>query len=232
MVTVSKLVITLSRGWSRSYGPWNVLIYTPPNAFSGCESSWYLFSFQFRYTRHVDFFIMIVAALASVIHGMALPIILLNFGDLVNGFINQHASKCFAVLTGGVVNCSATLPNDIGRTLSEALAAQNVTFPGVNCSLVILETTTFTDILTMCSAATTCLTDAAFFAEINRVMFNFLRIGIAIFIVAYFQILFFQLACERQVHKIRTKFYRAVLRQNVGWFDANPSGALSSRLSE
>ena len=42
----------------------------------------------------------------------------------------------------------------------------------------------------------------------------------------------YQLAAERQVYKIRLLFYQAILRQNIGWFDSNPSGELSSRLTE
>ena len=43
---------------------------------------------------------------------------------------------------------------------------------------------------------------------------------------------FYQTACERQLYKIRLNYYRAILRQDIGWFDGNPSGELASRLSE
>uniref|UniRef100_A0A1X7TB27 ABC transmembrane type-1 domain-containing protein n=1 Tax=Amphimedon queenslandica TaxID=400682 RepID=A0A1X7TB27_AMPQE len=41
-----------------------------------------------------------------------------------------------------------------------------------------------------------------------------------------------QLACERQVYKIRLAYYRAVLHQDIGWFDLNASGELTSRLND
>lgn len=60
----------------------------------------------------------------------------------------------------------------------------------------------------------------------------YVGIATAILIVSGLQSLLFQSVAERQIHLIRQKFYRAILRQDIGWFDANPSGELSSRLSE
>ena len=54
----------------------------------------------------------------------------------------------------------------------------------------------------------------------------------ATFILAFLQISTMQLACERQVYKIRLAYYRAVLHQDIGWFDLNASGELTSRLNE
>ena len=61
---------------------------------------------------------------------------------------------------------------------------------------------------------------------------TFVGIGLGVLLLGYIQITLYQIADERQVHKIRLLFYRAVLRQNIGWFDSNPSGELASRLSE
>lgn len=40
------------------------------------------------------------------------------------------------------------------------------------------------------------------------------------------------LSCERQVNKLRREFLKAILRQEIAWFDENQSGELTSRLSE
>ena len=53
-----------------------------------------------------------------------------------------------------------------------------------------------------------------------------------VFLASYIQVFFYQTACERQLYKIRLYYYRAILRQDIGWFDSNPSGELASRLSE
>ena len=39
-------------------------------------------------------------------------------------------------------------------------------------------------------------------------------------------------ACERQIFKMRRAFFKSILRQDMGWFDSNPSGELTTRLTE
>ena len=63
-------------------------------------------------------------------------------------------------------------------------------------------------------------------------LYLFLIIAGVVFVAAYFQISFMQTACERQVQKMRLLYYQCVLRQEIGWFDLNPSGEVSSRLNE
>ena len=83
-----------------------------------------------------------------------------------------------------------------------------------------------------------CLSDDTFFRGLGGVDGIYWQLGlygiitVATFITAFFQISTMQLACERQVHKIRLAYYRAVLHQDIGWFDLNPSGELTSRLNE
>lgn len=47
-----------------------------------------------------------------------------------------------------------------------------------------------------------------------------------------FQITLFMAACERQVNKIRKQFFKAIIKQEIGWFDKHQSGELTTRLSE
>ena len=83
-----------------------------------------------------------------------------------------------------------------------------------------------------------CLTDDTFiFGEggvdgILWTIYLLLIITVGVFIAAYFQISLIQTACERQVQKMRLLYYQSVLRQDIGWFDVNPSGEVSSRLNE
>lgn len=57
-------------------------------------------------------------------------------------------------------------------------------------------------------------------------------IGIAVFVGSHFQVMFWQIACERQVHRLRQAFFRAVLRQEMSWFDQQSSGELTTRLAD
>ena len=88
------------------------------------------------------------------------------------------------------------------------------------------------------STASSCLTDETFIYGSGGVdgilwtIYLFLIVTVGVFIAAYIQISLMQTACERQVQKMRLLYYRSVLRQDIGWFDLNPSGEVSSRLNE
>lgn len=160
---------------------------------------------------------MLIGTVSAIAHGTALPLLFLYFGDLVDSFIFQEISSRIAQnisdTIGMEVNCSS------------------------NFSLMLDENTTLTTIDTVLRgtfqlASANCLLGDDFIREINITTFIFVGIGVAVLIGAFLQITTFQLSAERQVYKIRIKYYRAIMRQNIAWFDENPSGALINRLSE
>ena len=77
-----------------------------------------------------------------------------------------------------------------------------------------------------------CIGNNAFLAEINRLVIFFAIIAVVVFIFGTIQVLTYQTSSERQAYKMRLAYYRAILRQNIAWFDENASGAIASRLSE
>ena len=77
-----------------------------------------------------------------------------------------------------------------------------------------------------------CVDEGKLIILINQSVYSFVGLALGTFLVSLIQIFFYQTACERQLYKIRLYYYRAILRQDIGWFDSNPSGELASRLSE
>eukprot|EP00906_Rhabdomonas_costata_P038107 RCo053809 len=55
--------------------------------------------------------------------------------------------------------------------------------------------------------------------------------GVGCWVLASIGVSFWIVAGENQLRKLRTEFFAAVLRQEVGWFDTTKTGELSSRLS-
>lgn len=165
---------------------------------------------------------MLVGTAAAIAHGAAFPIAMLIFGDITNAFVNHDASRELANsntvnfsgltvrnITGGVVNCSTTyLPGtELNFTLSDLLAR-------------------------LISDQFSCLESDEFIAEVNRLTYIFIGIACGAFLVAIIQTWTFQTAAERQVYRLTLRFYRAVLRQDVSWFDVNPAGEISTAISE
>jgi len=66
----------------------------------------------------------------------------------------------------------------------------------------------------------------------HPIIFYYCLIGIISLICGWLQVTMFQLAAERQITKIRTLFFRAILKQEISWFDLNPTGEINSRLNE
>ena len=181
---------------------------------------------------------MALGSILAICHGVALPLLMLAFGDLTNAFINHDISQQLANnFSNGTIDCSLPFPPfSYNLTISEfvALTSNTSTLGGsFECSYIITPSSTIDDFASNCiQTQARCLTNSEFISVVNVQVFYFLGIAAAVFISAYFQISLFQTACERQVHKIRLFYYRAILRQEIGWFDANPGGELSSRLSE
>ena len=57
-------------------------------------------------------------------------------------------------------------------------------------------------------------------------------VGGAVIIAGYFQVAFWLISANRQAYKIRAALLRAVLRQDISWFDVNDSRSITTRLSE
>lgn len=163
---------------------------------------------------------MLLGALAAIVHGTALPVLFLFFGDLLDSFIYQAISSGIAQgvsnQTGTGIDCSSVFNITLG----------NNTVTDVNITYVIqnLPNSSFTGI--------GCLLGADFINQINVTILVFVGIAIVVLIVAWMQICTYQFSAERQVHKIRLRYYRAIMRQNIAWFDENPTGELVNRLSE
>lgn len=56
--------------------------------------------------------------------------------------------------------------------------------------------------------------------------------SIFLFVFIVFQIACLESAAERQTHKLRQSYFKAVLRQEIAWFDEQQSGEVASRLTE
>lgn len=165
---------------------------------------------QFRYATWFDLLLLLFGAIAAIAHGAALPLLMFYFGDLVNTFISESITAQLIPVLQPMV------PNDTV----------------IDCSTLFNNTLTITDIIQMNFTEGMCLIGSDFINEINIQIFAFVGIGVGTFIAAYVQITFVQTAAERQIYKIRLKYYQSVLRQDIAWFDANPTGEIATRLSE
>ncbi|KAI6217968.1 P-glycoprotein [Aphelenchoides fujianensis] len=55
-------------------------------------------------------------------------------------------------------------------------------------------------------------------------------IGIAMFTAASLQVYCLMTACENMMNRLRKRFFRAVMRQNIAWFDERQTGSMATQL--
>uniref|UniRef100_A0A1I8APD0 ABC-type xenobiotic transporter n=1 Tax=Steinernema glaseri TaxID=37863 RepID=A0A1I8APD0_9BILA len=60
----------------------------------------------------------------------------------------------------------------------------------------------------------------------------YLVLGVLMFISSYIQIACWESVAERLVHKIRKTYLKAILRQQISWFDLQQTGHLTSKLTD
>ncbi|XP_055128818.1 phosphatidylcholine translocator ABCB4 isoform X3 [Symphalangus syndactylus] len=68
--------------------------------------------------------------------------------------------------------------------------------------------------------------------EMTRYAYYYSGLGAGVLVAAYIQVSFWTLAAGRQIRKIRQKFFHAILRQEIGWFDINNTTELNTRLTD
>ncbi|KAK1172557.1 hypothetical protein AOXY_G5169 [Acipenser oxyrinchus oxyrinchus] len=68
--------------------------------------------------------------------------------------------------------------------------------------------------------------------QMTRFAYYYSGLGAVVLLAAYMQISFWTLAAGRQIKKLRKKFFHAVVRQEIGWFDVNEVGELNTRLTD
>ncbi|XP_059113272.1 ATP-dependent translocase ABCB1 [Peromyscus eremicus] len=135
---------------------------------------------MFRYAGWLDKLYMLVGTLAAIIHGIALPLMMLVFGDMTDSFAN--------------------VGNFLPNTTNETGYITNMTGN--------LE------------------------EEMTTYAYYYTGIGAGVLIVAYIQVSFWCMAAGRQIHKIRQKFFHAIMNQEIGWFDVHDVGELNTRLTD
>ncbi|KAK7834842.1 hypothetical protein U0070_022813, partial [Myodes glareolus] len=135
----------------------------------------------FRYAGWLDRLYMLVGTLAAVIHGIALPLMMLVFGDMTDSFANV------GTFSPNMTNGTDYNASDIFSNLED---------------------------------------------EMTTYAYYYTGIGAGVLIVAYLQVSFWCLAAGRQIHKIRQKFFHAIMNQEIGWFDVHDVGELNTRLTD
>ena len=159
---------------------------------------------------------MIIGTVAAVVHGAALPTFIWQFGKANKVFANEYISRDIA----RSLNLS-TSPVECGVLTQTCLLPENIDTS--QCYILIND------------SRVECTSKSDLLEELDKpdgpILF-FCWLGLTVLVTGWLHVSLFQVACERQVNVIRKRFFRAILSQDISWFDANGTGELNSRMNE
>uniref|UniRef100_A0A6Q2XFI5 ABC-type xenobiotic transporter n=1 Tax=Esox lucius TaxID=8010 RepID=A0A6Q2XFI5_ESOLU len=166
-----------------------------------------VFWIQFRYATCCEVFLMVIGLLCSAIHGIALPLMCVVFGDMTDNFV-QSGQQYFTNLTK-LLKCLVGL---IQKTVP---TEPNPSFPR---QLLLGHTFWVPGIL--------------IYIFSYRNAYYFVGIGCAVLLLGTFQVMLFLLTATKQTKRIREKYFHAILHQQMAWFDTHQIGVLNVRMTD
>ncbi|XP_067650527.1 ATP-dependent translocase ABCB1-like isoform X2 [Haliotis asinina] len=172
----------------------------------------------FRFADCLDRLFMVLGSLASAIHGVALPAMIIIFGEMIDIFVNN-----------------AQISNKVDL-IKDFLDSVNLTAAIVIADPTILQSKC-DELATYYANNLTCTSlqgdlSSVFMDKMEEYSLYYVYIALGVMVLGYGQVAFWMSAAERQSHRIRLAFIKNILRQDISWYDVNEVGELNTRLSD
>ncbi|XP_063718760.1 phosphatidylcholine translocator ABCB4-like isoform X2 [Symsagittifera roscoffensis] len=143
----------------------------------------------FQFATFLDLCLLLVGIVASVVSGVALPVLIILFGDLIEQMLVPLQEP--QMLSGDSSNSTEfVVSGDMDSMM------------------------------------------ALFEDEMTDICIKMTIVGAAVFVASYFQITMVTLAGENILFRLRQANFKAVLRQDISWFDQQKTGTLVTRLAD
>ncbi|GMT24903.1 hypothetical protein PFISCL1PPCAC_16200, partial [Pristionchus fissidentatus] len=139
--------------------------------------------------------------------------------SIIQLFRYAHKLDVFLLVLGGTL----AIITGLGMPML-SIVMGTVTQNFIDATTQMMNATTYNDPVAMSIALDN------FSNSVIQSCIEYAIVGVAIFIAASIQVSCYLTACERMTDRLRRDFVRAVLRQDVAWFDQSHSGTLASKL--
>ena len=179
-------------------------------------------SLQFRFSKWPDIIMIVVGTLMAIAAGCVLPGHMLMFGDVIDLFISYDLGKDL-VENFGVSLVATGNGSGVGGT-SFVGAGGNFSY---FCNFS--EDDSASNILRFLQ---TDDRDRLLRGDVALYSYYYVAMATGMVIASFLSTLFWNLSAYQQTRRMRLAFFRSIMKQSIGWFDVNPSGELSTRLSE
>ena len=155
----------------------------------------------------------------AIAGGVALPGHMLMFGRVINQFVYYSLANNFSTISNMTGDFCTT--NLLQNTTMMVVSNQTGCLAGNQGSRVLGDVLRYV-----------CDPEETLRGEIRLYSLYYIGLATAVLVVIFLATVFWNVSAYRQTRRMRLAFYRAILRQEVGWFDVNEAGGLSTRLAE
>ncbi|CAF1466644.1 unnamed protein product [Adineta ricciae] len=162
----------------------------------------------FRYATLIDVLYILFATIAALGNGIAMPMLLLISGNLLNTFTNRTIQLC---------SLNFTMLSKDYCPLGVELTSINFYQTFSVCNLTALNLTNF---------------NSDFKSETQRETLSLVAIGFSSIVLSYIQATLWRILAERQTQIIRRTLFRSILREEVVFFDKHKTGELNTHLTD
>ena len=167
---------------------------------------------QFKFATCLDYLLMFLGGFVAFLHGLVIPGSTLIISEIITLFVNQELSAISSAQVTSTVQNSQPINCTSVLALAEILRSMNSTQLIANIQ------------------ASNCLTSEEFINELDTFMYILLGIAAATLLLGFLQVWLYSVSAERQIHKMRLAFFKAVLRQDMTWFDLTEISEFNSTL--
>jgi ABC-type multidrug transport system fused ATPase/permease subunit len=161
---------------------------------------------------------IVVGTLMAILAGCGLPGHMLLFGDVIDRFISHDLADN--------LTSQFNITSNISLSVLEELSMGN-NGSGYFCNFT--EDSSSSNILKFILSPDR---DQQLQMEVGLYSIYYLGLATALFLVSFISVLFWNISAYRQTRRMRLAFFKSIMRQDIGWFDVNPSAELSTRLSD
>ena len=169
---------------------------------------------------------ILIGVVMAIAAGLALPGHMLMFGDIIDFFIAYD-------IAGDIQNnLNLTCDNiTASLSLSDVMNTGNMSANSSESEYFCTQEDTGGDsnvfrYVMSCDLGSLLRSDVALYS------YYYLAMAGGLILAAFLAIALWNWAAYRQTRRMRRTFLWSILRQDIGWFDVNPSGELNTRLSE
>eukprot|EP00064_Thunnus_orientalis_P003859 superscaffoldBa00000333_g3870 len=177
----------------------------------------------FRFATCKETLMMVVGSVCAVLHGSAQPLVLLVLGLLTDTFIDYDIE--LNELSDDRKEC-------VNNTIQWKKNYTAGHSPGtlLNQSDWGFMNNSTWEMLTPLKSRPCGILDIEY--EMTKFALYYVGIGVAVFVLGYFQISLWVMAAARQIQLIRKMYFSKVMRMEIGWFDCTSIGELNTRMSD